>query len=149
MDQQHQGLPGKEWYDVVWSYINPYENKPPFVHKKHFQRLSDNFHQNGFCTISNPQSKLRMYGLLKSKIGTESYLTIITNPDIRLTDTKFMLSNHKLNIETGRHKNIPKELCLCPFFINSVEPEIHFLCSLLLSDFLGGKGNYGLSQPKQ
>ena len=100
---------------MMWSYINTYENKPPFVHKKLFQRLSDNFHQNAFCTISNPQSKLRTYGLLKSEIGTESYLTKITNPDIRRTVTKFRLSNHKLNIEVGRHKNIPKELRVFPF----------------------------------
>ena len=30
-------------------------------------------------------------------------------------------------IETGRHKNIPKELRFCPFCPCAVETEIHFL----------------------
>ena len=50
----------------------------------------------------------------------------IFNPDIRKTVTKFRLSNHKLNIEVGRHKNIPEKLRFCPFCINTVETEIHF-----------------------
>ena len=88
-------------------YVNSYENKPPFIHKKLFQKLSDIFHQEAFCNITNPQSKLRTYGLLKTSIGLENYLTKITNPAFRRAVTKFRLSNHKLNIETGRHKNIP------------------------------------------
>ena len=108
-------------------YINHYENKPPFVHKKLFQRLSDIFHQESFSTILNAQSKLRTYGLLKRDIGIANYLTTIKNPGLRRSVTKFRLSNHKLNIEIGRHKNIPKELRFCPFCTRSVETEIHFL----------------------
>ena len=40
--------------------------------------------------------------------------------------TKFRLSNHKLMIETGRHRNMDKTIRICPFCI-SVEDEIHFL----------------------
>ena len=116
-----------EMNGMLWSYINSYENKPAFIHKKLFQRLSDSFHQDAFSTISNPQSKLRTYALLKREIGFENYLNEISNPDIRHTVTKFRLSNHKLNIEVGRHKNIPEKLRFCPFCINTVETEIHFL----------------------
>ena len=108
-------------------YINSYENKPPFIHKRLFEKLSDTFHQDAFCNISNQQSKLRTYSLLKKTIGMECYLTKITNPVIRRTVAKFRLSNHRLNIETGRHKNIPKELRFCHFCKNTVESEIHFL----------------------
>ena len=108
-------------------YINTYENKPPFIYKKLFQRLSDIFHQEAFSIIANVQSQLRTYGLLKDKVGIENYLQIIMNPLIRQQFTKFRLSNHSLNIEKGRHNNIPKELRLCPFSTNSVETEIHFL----------------------
>ena len=108
-------------------YNNSYENKPPFIHKRLFQNLSDSFHQDAFCNISNPESKLRTYGLLKKSIGIESYLTHINNPEIRRTVTKFRLSNHRLNIETRRHKNIPKELRFCHFCRNTVESELHFL----------------------
>ena len=54
-------------------------------------------------------------------------LTHINNPEIRRTVTKFRLSNDRLNIETGRHKNIPKELRFCHFCRNTVESELHFL----------------------
>ena len=108
-------------------YINCYENKPPFIHKKIFQKLSDIFHQEAFSTITSTQSKLRTYGLLKKQIGIEKYLYEIPNPIIRHSCTKFRLSNHTLNIETGRHINIPKELRFCPFCPNSIESEIHFL----------------------
>ena len=37
--------------------------------------------------------------------------------------TKFRLSNHKLMIEKGRHRNLDKTMRICP----SVEDEIHFL----------------------
>ena len=108
-------------------YINSYENKHPFIHKKIFQKLSDIFHQEAFSTITSTQSKLRTYDLLKKQISIEKYLYEIPNPIIRHSCTKFRLSNHTLNIETGRHINIPKELHFCPFCPNSIESEIHFL----------------------
>ena len=40
--------------------------------------------------------------------------------------TKFRLSNHKLMIEKGRHRNLDKSMRVCPFCA-SVEDEIHFL----------------------
>ena len=108
-------------------YTNNYQDKHPFIHKKLFQRLSDNFHQEAFSTITNQNSKLRTYGILKDEIGMEKYLSEIYNPVIRKGYTKFRLSNHNLNIEKGRHKNIPKELRFCPFCPNQVETEVHFL----------------------
>ena len=41
--------------------------------------------------------------------------------------TKIRLSNHTLNIETGRHNKIPKNKRFCPFCPNLVEDEMHFL----------------------
>ena len=108
-------------------YTNRFEGKPPFIHKRIYQILSDNFHQNTFSTIGNPESKLRTYGLLKTQIGFEKYLRQITNPTVRQSRTKLRLSNHTLNIEVGRHNKIPKELRFCPFCPNSVESEVHFI----------------------
>ena len=104
--------------------INSYENKPLFIHKKVFQRLSDIFHQEAFDSISKVTGKLRTYGFLKKEIGMEKYLTTIKNPTIRKTMTKFRLSNHRLRIEVGRHQNTPKELRLCKLCSNLVESEI-------------------------
>ena len=41
--------------------------------------------------------------------------------------SKLRLSNHKLNIEVGRHKNIARDLRTCPFCVDDVEDEMHFL----------------------
>jgi len=108
-------------------YINVYNNKPPFIHKKVFQKLYDSFHQNAFHDINNEQAKLRTYGLLKTTIGFEKYLEQIIKPATRITVTKLRLSNHNLMIETGRYNKIPKELRLCPLCLKTVETEIHFL----------------------
>ena len=104
-----------------------HERTHPFIHKKIFQRLSDTFHQDAFSTITNPESKLRTYGLLKRQKGIEKYLFVIVNPNIRKTLTKFRLSNHTLNIEKGRHQNLKEHQRVCPFCPNTIETEIHFL----------------------
>jgi len=116
-------------------YYTRANNNDAFVHNKVFQRISDIFHQEAFATIQNPDSKLRTYGLIKSKPGVEKYLYEIINPQIRQACTKFRLSNHTLNIEIGRHKNLKEELRICPFCPNKVESEMHFLfdCSTFKS----------------
>ena len=64
---------------------------------------------------------------LKKEICTERYLHEIKNPSFRQSVTKLRLSNHSLNIETGRYKNLPKQLRCCPFCPSSIEFEVHFL----------------------
>ena len=108
-------------------FSNSYIEKPPFIHKILFQRLSDIFHQGAFHSITDENAKLRSYGLIKDEIGIESYLTAISNTTTRSTLTKFRLSNHQLMIEVGRHKKIPKHLRFCPFCPTIVETEKHFL----------------------
>ena len=108
-------------------FINSYENKPLFIHKKLFQTLLDKFHQNSFEAIENNQGKLRTYGIFKKEIGFENYLSNVKDPKKRIIVTKFRLSNHKLMIEVGRHHNIPKEFRFCPFCSTKVETEAHFL----------------------
>ena len=117
-------------------YINSYENKPAFINKKIFQRLSDEFHQHSFENIRREQSKLRTYALFKTEIGLEKYLTEIKNISLRIEMTKFRLSNHSLMIETGRHKGIPKELRFCPFCHHAVETEVHFILICPIYDLL-------------
>ena len=96
-------------------------------HKKFFQRLHDIFNQDCFSAMNKPESKLRIYKTLKNKTGFENYLSIITSQENRISLTKLRLSNHQLNIEKGRHENIPKEMRFCPFCVNTVENEVHFL----------------------
>ena len=102
-------------------------NYQTFIHKKTFQRLNDKFHQEAFSTIRDNFSKLRTYGLIKTKIGIENYLEDLSNPILRKALTRLRLSNHSLNIEKGRHANIPRDLRYCPFCTTSVETETHFI----------------------
>ena len=94
---------------------------------KSFQRLCDIFHQNTFANINNESSKLRSYSLFKRDIGFETYLNSVHNTDVRISFTKFRLSNHCLMIEKGRHQNIDRNHRFCPFCPNMIEDEAHFL----------------------
>ena len=89
--------------------------------------MSDIFHKEAFAEINMESSKLRTYKIIKGEIGFERYLTTVRNIKHRKTLTKFRLSNHTLMIEKGRHQNIEKNRRFCPFCINSIEDEIHFL----------------------
>ena len=89
--------------------------------------------------IKDEDSKLRTYALFKTTPGFEKYLDEITNIKERTALTKFRMSNSVLMIEKGRHQNIDKNLRFCPFCIDKVEDEKHFLLEcptykLIISD---------------
>jgi len=90
-------------------------------------RAQDIYHQEAFGQIVKPESKLRTYDLIKHNSGKEEYLDLIRNTKHRQKLTKFRLSNHKLMIEIGRHKNLPKEERICQICCEGIEDEIHFL----------------------
>ena len=58
-------------------FLNQYDDKPPFVHRKLFRSLCDQFHQKAFAAIKDAKSKLRTYSTVKAEIGIEGYLTKI------------------------------------------------------------------------
>ena len=92
-----------------------------------FGKAKDVFHQEAFAQISDPNSKLRTYALIKENIGRENYLKDIRNTKHRQMLTKLRLSNHQLMIEIGRHKKLPKEERICQICHDGIEDEIHFL----------------------
>ena len=100
------------------------------LHDQHTQSLQSDLSSNQGATTSGG-SKLRTYKLIKHDVTVcEPYLTLITNPKIRNALTKFRLSDHKLQIESGRHCNPrkPIEDRLCEICNNhEIEDEIHFL----------------------
>ena len=111
-------------------FLNEYYERPIFVHKRIFQTLCDQFHQNTFETIRNVRSKLRTYAIFKKQHGFETYLIQIKKFKFRRMLTKLRLSNHDLSIETGRHKKgewREKEMRICPLCHGHIENEVHFL----------------------
>ena len=96
-------------------------------HIKIFQRQWDIFHQEALAEINQPDSKLRTYKTIKLKLGMEQYLHLIPCPKVKITMSKFRLSNHKLMIEKGRHNNVNRAQRFCPFCPKEIEDEIHFV----------------------
>jgi hypothetical protein len=91
------------------------------------QRLKDQYYQCWHADI-NSNSKLTTYCLFKQVNVFENYLSVIKCNKFRIALTKFRCSNHMLEIETGRHKNIIRCERLCKLCkMNVVEDEYHFL----------------------
>ena len=111
--------------------LNFYVDNPvsefPFIFKRLFQRLSDNFYDTTFGEIRDARSKLRTYALFKSETGLEGYLVDVKNVSIRQKVSKFRLSNHRLAIEKGRHDGLQIEQRVCTFCPDRIEDEAHFL----------------------
>ena len=78
----------------------------------------------------NNSSKLKFYNSIKHNYLQETYIDHIKNPKHRQILSKFRLSNHTLEIETGRYNNppVPAEKRTCLLCENSeIEDENHFL----------------------
>ena len=90
---------------------------------------------------------MRFYKTLKDSFVREPYLDNLNCFQLRKIVAKFRCSDHRLEIEIGRHKNIKVEERICQLCKGNVETEIHFLqeCPLyanLRTKYLGNiEGN--------
>ena len=94
------------------------------------QGLRDQYIQNWNTSLSI-MPKLEYYRKLKLQFCYEKYLDVLTNNSLRKTLTRFRLSCHNLEIETGRHQqNTTFSVCvMCDMLY---EHEIVFyLCNSL------------------
>lgn len=92
-------------------------------------RLKDILQQDWHNALSTT-SKGRFYTQFKSLLNVEYYLQFDLPFYLRSAFAKFRCSNHNLNIEVGRHHNVPREERLCTFCLEKadieiVEDEIH------------------------
>ena len=73
-------------------------------------------------------TRLDYCNIFKNEHVYEKYLDVIKETHLRSTLSKFRLSSHLLNIETGRHDNIDRgqRICKCCNMKN-IESEYHFL----------------------
>lgn len=112
-------------------------------------RLKDQYYQEWLASISN-SSKLLSYRNLMTNFEHEEYLNILTIRKFRSALAKLRISNHDLNIERGRYRNVPRDDRLCELCQESlIESEYHFVqvCkaySLLRAQYLPRK--YWVSQ---
>ena len=80
--------------------------------KKAIYNLYNHKVKNKLYSLTD-SSKLYLYSKLKSEIKLEDYLIKETNFKTRQLITKFRVSDHCLEIEIGRYKNIPREQRIC------------------------------------
>ena len=99
------------------------------------QRIIDCKTQEWHDSIQS-SSRCQHYKFFKSILNIERYLTIEMPSKLRIAYSKFRCSNHKFNIEIGRHTGIPRDSrfcnhCLRNSGISVVECEFHvfFECS--------------------
>ena len=87
-------------------------------------------------------SKLDTYRLYKNNLNTEDYTLIIKNRKYLSALSRFRCSNHKLQIEAGRHVGLTRDDRICMLCnLNEIENEIHFLLKCPLYDDLRSKYN--------
>lgn len=81
-----------------------------------------------FYSSVDTMPKLCTYKLFKNCIGFEKYLSCVKNDSHRIALTRLRCSSHRLAIEEGRFRNIPRENRKCIFCnMNVVEDEYHFV----------------------
>ena len=123
------------------------------------QRMKDMSSQTIISTLTEKPSKLNFLAIYKNDHKFEKYLQM-DNFEHRRAITKIRSSSHKLEIETGRWCNIPRENRICQnCALNKVEDEFHLLfeCQMhvaertKLFDVLKYKMNIGLppSHPQE
>ena len=83
--------------------------------------------------------KLNLYNQIKHVFGKEKYLDDIGSFKMRKSITKFRCSDHRLEIEVGRHKKISRDERFCKFCPTEVETESHFLSKCPTYKNLRGK----------
>jgi hypothetical protein len=91
------------------------------------QRIRDQFIQSWMEGIHN-LPKLEIYSRYNKTFNFEEYFSFVKNEKLRKIFTRFRLSSHTLNIETGRYQRLERNerTCkLCPQ--NVLESEYHFL----------------------
>ena len=73
-------------------------------------------------------SKLESYNRYKKTFTMEKYLQILSNDTLKKQLSSFRLVSHRLEIEMGRHNNIPREQRFCNVCnMQQTESEYHFL----------------------
>ena len=114
-------------------------NNPNYVNISNFKNcLLNQLQQRVHEALYNDQvkfgtgNKLRTYREFKDGINCESYLSDVSNFKHRKAFTKLRTSDHKLQIEVGRHNKTPLNERFCKFCPSEIEDEKHFLMECTL-----------------
>ena len=110
-------------------HLHTKERSPPEFPNVVKKKIKTDFITHWKNRIGNREieKKLDLYSRVKQAFQVGKYLEIPSFRERQII-SKFMCSNHKLRIETGRHDNIPRDERLCKLCdMNKVEDEDHFI----------------------
>lgn len=89
--------------------------------------MLDQYNQTLITEINN-SNRLRSYSIYKATTDYEQYLDIIKNKTFLYSLSRFRLSSHQLEIETGRYVGLDRDERLCrKCNMRMIEDEYHFL----------------------
>lgn len=124
-------------FDHVWKNKGTMcERKLIFAILKTLQKRYDDFFFHfisGESHTNKERNKLRTYHKIKKNYTSENYTYMRVAKDSIKHFCKLRISNHNLEIEKGRYKNIPANQRLCKYCqLNRIEDEMHFICDCVL-----------------
>ena len=109
----------------LWEYIEHCNHD--VIYNIIQQRINDVYMQNIFSIVTQ-SSKVELYQYITDGCFMHSYLSKTIDFKYRKEITKIRISNHKLNIEVGRYKNVVRPLIVCTLCDqNDIEDEFHFI----------------------
>ena len=122
-------------FDHVWRNKGTFSKRSLInaVEKKLIERYNSFFKEaiTGRITVKGRTlDKLRTFKMFKNNYKMENYLSLKVDKHLVFNLAKFRISNHQLEIETGRYKKtrIDQRLCKKTYKENGcVEDEFHFL----------------------
>ena len=83
--------------------------------------------QRWYSDINN-SARLKAYSVFKHTFESEKYSNVIPENKYKIAMSRFRISSHSLNIETGRYDGTPRKHRICKSCtMNKVEDEYHFL----------------------
>ena len=91
------------------------------------KKLEEKFSQEWQILLNAQIGKLRFYKTVKQTFAREPYLDNLNCFQLRKIVTKFRCSDHRLEIELGRHGNVIPGNRICQICRGNVETESHFL----------------------
>ena len=85
--------------------------------------------RNTKTLLARKDSKLKHLPFIKPYYHISEYLAWVSRVSDRISISKLRLSNHDLEIERERYKNIERNKRFCSHCVMEVEDEMHFLLS--------------------
>ena len=135
------------WIITVEKLINRLKLTDKIANHENFKKVTKSAIEKIYIKfweneLGNPNlTRLHFYKKIKDEFKMENYLEVL-NFENRKEITKIRCSDHCLQIEKGRHKNIPRTDRICKVCDKSeIETEEHFLLKCSKYAFLRNKYN--------